>query len=72
MLMALWTSLLLRWWEQRQSLLRFMLFMLGIGLTFNLGRDITLLVLWPVVFAYFSFALPRSGPGSGLGRCRNW
>ena len=26
--------------------------MLGIGLTFNLGRDITLLVLWPVVFAY--------------------
>ena len=29
-----------------------MLFMLGAGLTFNLGRDITLLVLWPVVFAY--------------------
>ena len=27
--------------------------MLGVGLTFNLGRDITLLVLWPVVFAYF-------------------
>src|SRR5437773_11529987 len=26
--------------------------MLGAGLTFNLGRDITLLVLWPVVFAY--------------------
>ena len=29
-----------------------MLFMLGVGLTFNLGRDITLLVLWPVIFAY--------------------
>ena len=29
-----------------------MLFMLGAGLTFNLGRDITLLVLWPVVFGY--------------------
>jgi len=29
-----------------------MLFMLGAGLTFNLGRDITLLVLWPVVFSY--------------------
>jgi hypothetical protein len=27
--------------------------MLGAGLTFNLGRDITLLVLWPVIFAYF-------------------
>jgi len=27
--------------------------MLGAGLTFNLGRDISLLVLWPVIFAYF-------------------
>jgi hypothetical protein len=52
MLMALWTGLLIRWWEQRKSLLRLVLFMLGAGLTFNLGRDITLLVLWPVIFAY--------------------
>jgi hypothetical protein len=51
-IMALWTGLLIRWWQQRNSLLRLMLFMLGAGLTFNLGRDITLLVLWPVVFAY--------------------
>jgi len=51
-LMALWTGLLIRWWAQRKSLLRLVLFMLGTGLTFNLGRDITLLVLWPVVFAY--------------------
>jgi oligosaccharide repeat unit polymerase len=51
-LMALWTGLLIRWWEQRRSLLRLVLFMLGAGLTFNLGRDISLLVLWPVVFAY--------------------
>jgi hypothetical protein len=51
-IMALWASLLIRWWEQRNSLLRLMLFMLGAGLTFNLGRDITLLVLWPVVFSY--------------------
>jgi oligosaccharide repeat unit polymerase len=51
-LMALWTGLLIRWWEQRQSLLRLVLFMLGVGLTFNLGRDITMLVLWPVIFAY--------------------
>jgi len=51
-IMALWTTLLIRWWEQRNSLLRLALFMLGAGLTFNLGRDITLLVLWPVVFAY--------------------
>jgi hypothetical protein len=52
MLMAIWTGLLIRWWEQRQSLLRLVLFMLGAGLTFNLGRDITLLVLWPAIFAY--------------------
>jgi predicted LPLAT superfamily acyltransferase len=42
----------MRWWEQRKSLLRLALFMLGAALTFNLGRDITLLVLWPVVFGY--------------------
>jgi hypothetical protein len=51
-IMALWTALLIRWWQQRDSLPRLVLFMLGAGLTFNLGRDITLLVLWPVVFAY--------------------
>jgi oligosaccharide repeat unit polymerase len=56
-LMALWAGLLIRWWEQRKSLLRLALFMLGAGLTFNLGRDITLLVLWPVVFAYFFIRL---------------
>ena len=53
MLMALWTGVLIYWWEQRKSLLRLVLFMLGAGLTFNLGRDISLLVLWPVIFAYF-------------------
>jgi hypothetical protein len=51
-IMALWTALLIRWWQQRSSLPRLVLFMLGAGLTFNLGRDITLLVLWPIVFAY--------------------
>ena len=52
-LMALWSGLLIRWWKQRKSLLRLVLFMLGAGLTFNLGRDISMLVLWPVIFAYF-------------------
>jgi hypothetical protein len=51
-IMAIWIALLIRWWEQRQSLLRLVLFMLGAGLTFNLGRDISLLVLWPAIFAY--------------------
>src|SRR5438034_10164215 len=52
-LMAVWTGMIIRWWEQRKSLLRLALFMVGAGLTFNLGRDISLLVLWPVIFAYF-------------------
>ena len=56
-LMACWSGLLIRWWEQRKSLLRLALFMLGAALTFNLGRDITLLVLWPVVFGYFFIRL---------------
>jgi hypothetical protein len=68
MIMALWTGLLIRWWEQRQSLLRLVLFMLGAGLTFNLGRDITLLVLWPVVFAYFFVRLAEIWATRRLGR----
>jgi hypothetical protein len=59
-LMAVWTALLIRWWEQRKSLLRLALFMIGAGLTFNLGRDISLLVLWPVIFAYFFVRLTES------------
>ena len=59
-LIAIWTGLLIRWWEQRKSLLRLALFMVGAGLTFNLGRDITLLVLWPVVFAYFFVRLTET------------
>lgn len=52
MLMALWCSLLARWWQQRASVLRLCLFLLGLGVTFSLGRDITSLTLWPVAFAY--------------------
>ena len=67
-LMAFWTGLLIRWWEQRKSLLRLALFMLGAALTFNLGRDITLLVLWPVVFAYFFVRLIEMWATKRFGR----
>jgi oligosaccharide repeat unit polymerase len=67
-LMALWAGLLIRWWEQRKSLLRLVLFMLGAALTFNLGRDITLLVLWPVVFAYFFVRLTEIWATKRFGR----
>ena len=52
LLMALWTKLLARQWRRRFELPRFLLFLVGCGLTFNLGRDVTLLVLWPFVFGY--------------------
>src|SRR5437870_10792753 len=67
-LMALWTGLLIRWWEQRKSLLRLVLFMLGAGLTFNLGRDISLLVLWPVIFAYCFVRLIEIWPTKRFGQ----
>lgn len=52
-LLALWCAFLARLWAQG-TLLRACLFLLGIGLTFNLGRNITMLVLWPMLLAYAS------------------
>ena len=52
-LMAVWCGILARFWQQRASILRFALFLVGLGVTPNLGRDFTLLVLWPIVFGYF-------------------
>lgn len=51
LLMSIWVALLTRFRVQGTPLRR-ALFLLGIGVTFNLGRDITLLVLWPMIFAY--------------------
>jgi len=50
-LMGSWAALLARFNAQGTPLRR-CLFLVGLGLTFNLGRDITLLVLWPMVFGY--------------------
>ena len=52
-LMSAWSGFLSRLWIQRDSILRLSLFLVGLGITPNLGRDITLLVLWPMVFGYF-------------------
>ncbi len=51
-ILACWTAILSRLWSQRYSTLRFCLFLACLTLTFNLGRDITLLVLWPAIFGY--------------------
>ncbi len=51
-LFAAWAAWLARLWVQSYSTLRLCLFLAGLGITFNLGRDITLLVLFPIVFGY--------------------
>ncbi len=55
-LMALWASFL---WRLRMqgTLPRLLLFALGLALTLNLGRDITLLTLFPFVFGYIGVLL---------------
>ena len=62
-LMAMWVALL-----TQQDLIgtpaRQMLYALGLILTFNIGRDITLLVLYPFLFGYFAiFYWERNGRG---------
>lgn len=49
---AAWAAWLARLWVQSYSTLRLCLFLAALGITFNLGRDITLLVLFPIVFGY--------------------
>ena len=51
-LMALWASLLARQDLQAARLGRLFLYALGLFLTFNMGRDITLLVIYPYCFFY--------------------
>ncbi len=80
-LCACWIGFLSRLWLQRQSVLRLLLFMLGLGITFNCGRDITLLVLFPFVFGYIivrvwerygrRHALPGLGGNSHLAPLEN-
>lgn len=50
---ALWVGFLARLWSQG-TVPRSCLFLVGLGLTFNLGRDLTLLVLWPMIFGYIA------------------
>ena len=56
LLMGIWVGVLSRFRSQGTAL-RLILFLVGAGLTFNLGRDISLLVLWPLVFGYIAVRL---------------
>ncbi|MDH4411085.1 MAG: hypothetical protein QE273_15830 [Verrucomicrobiales bacterium] len=52
LLFALWAGFLARLWCQSDSPFRLSLFLIGLGLTLNTGRDLTLLVLFPFLFGY--------------------
>jgi hypothetical protein len=64
LLMAIWVAVL-----ARQDLLgfetpRLLLYALGIVLTFNMGRDITLLVIYPFIFGYILFGIWKKFSGA--------
>lgn len=50
-IIALWTGFLARL-QAQGTVPRVCLFLVGMGLTFNLGRGFSMLVLWPMIFAY--------------------
>jgi hypothetical protein len=51
-LAAGWVCILARMWIQKDRPQRMTLFLLGLALTINMGRSITLLVVFPFVFGY--------------------
>lgn len=64
-LLSLWIGFLSRLWLQRKSAVRLFLFLVGLGVTFNCGRDITLLVLFPFVFGYIFVRIWELWRGEG-------
>ena len=66
-LMGGWVALLSRFRAQGTAL-RLALYLVGLGLTFNMGREITLLVLWPILLGYFGVRIIErmSGNNSGV------
>jgi hypothetical protein len=56
LLMAIWVAILARQDLMGVRMGRMLLFFIGCVLTFNLGRDITLITLYPFLFGYFMLA----------------
>jgi hypothetical protein len=52
LLMAIWVAILARQDLMGKDLGRLLLYAIGLVLTFNMGRDITLLVIYPFVFGW--------------------
>ena len=53
LLMAIWVAILARQDLMGVKMGRMLLFFIGCVLTFNLGRDITLITIYPFLFGYF-------------------
>jgi hypothetical protein len=64
LLMSAWVVLLARFDLTGHRFGRLPLYMLGLALTFNLGRDITFLVAFPLVFGYLIIRFAESYIGS--------
>ena len=52
LLMATWAAILARQDLKGEKTGRLLLYMVGMVLTFNLGRDITLITLYPFLFGF--------------------
>ena len=52
LIMSVWSAILARQDRQGNNISHLLLYSIGLVLTFNMGRDITLLVIYPFVFAW--------------------
>jgi hypothetical protein len=57
LLMAFWVAILARQDLKGEKTGRMLLFFIGVVLTFNLGRDITLITLYPFLFGYIMLSV---------------
>jgi hypothetical protein len=65
LIMAWWAALLARQDLQGEQTGRLLLLVVGLVLTFNLGRDITLITLYPFFFGFFMLNAWRRIKGDG-------
>ena len=65
LLMAYWVVILARQDLMGEKMGRMLLFFIGCVLTFNLGRDITLITLYPFLFGYFMLSFWSKTHGEG-------
>jgi hypothetical protein len=61
LLMALWVAILARQDLMSHDIAHLLLYAIGLVLTFNMGRDITLLVIYPFIFGWVLLKIFDSG-----------